>query len=531
MHYQLSTYSVIYLVAATIALIAALFVWRRRFSPAAVWLFLLLLAVAERALADALDVSAIGLATKVFWGKVSWIGSATIAVFLLICVLEYVHLGGWLTARRRVALFIVPVLEIVAAFTNDLHRLLWTGFTFAPGGANVVIYHHGPLFWVSMGYTYALLAVATVLLLRFTLGTRSASRFQSAAIMIAIAIPILGEIAYDLAPGLLRGLDVAAITLTATGGILIFSVLRLKFLDLVPVALETLMENMPDGLLVLDPQGRIVDANPAAGEMVGTEPRDWVGCTPREVLGAWPNVALNIENADEDDAGCTMDASDRCISVRVSPLRGREGERIGSLVTMSDVSVRVRTERALQDANRNLVVRLSDIEGLQKELKEQAFHDPATGLYNRRYLMQALEREILRARQDGYPLSVVMIDVDHFKETNDTYGHIAGDLVLRALADGLRRESRPGDVAARFGGDEFLLVMPHATLAEARRRAEQWRLALAETTVEWHGDLLTAAVSMGVASFPEQGASSDAVLAAADRAVYLAKAQGRNRVV
>lgn len=103
----------------------------RRSSSAALWLFLLLLALAERAAADALDVSAIGLANKVLWGKVSWIGSAAIAVLLLICVLEYVRLGSWLTPRRIAALFVVPALEVVAVFSNEWHHLVWTGFTFA----------------------------------------------------------------------------------------------------------------------------------------------------------------------------------------------------------------------------------------------------------------------------------------------------------------------------------------------------------------------------------------------------------------
>jgi diguanylate cyclase (GGDEF)-like protein/PAS domain S-box-containing protein len=169
---------------------------------------------------------------------------------------------------------------------------------------------------------------------------------------------------------------------------------------------------------------------------------------------------------------------------------------------------------------------------LRENLGAQAVRDSLTGLFNRRYLEQALEREILRAARNGRTVGVLLLDLDHFKAFNDTHGHEAGDQLLRVLGDYLVTHVRAEDTACRYGGEEFVVILPEASLAMSQSRAEQiWR-GVQGLHVNFHGELLRGVTaSIGVAAFPAHGKTTAELLRAADAAMYAAKRQGRNRVV
>jgi diguanylate cyclase (GGDEF)-like protein len=184
----------------------------------------------------------------------------------------------------------------------------------------------------------------------------------------------------------------------------------------------------------------------------------------------------------------------------------------------------------LESSNALLQQQLQEITELQQRLKEQAIRDPLTGLHNRRYLDETLPRELARAKREGYPLSVIMVDLDRFKQINDTYGHPAGDEVIKALAEILKHGTREGDVACRYGGEEFVVALPRMDLAGARLRADEWRNAIADSAIA-HGELqLKITLSAGVAAFPDHGTEVDILVQCADLALYLSKHDGRNRV-
>ncbi len=167
----------------------------------------------------------------------------------------------------------------------------------------------------------------------------------------------------------------------------------------------------------------------------------------------------------------------------------------------------------------------------REALRMQAIRDPLTGLFNRRYMGEALERELRRAEHGGQPLSMIMLDVDHFKRFNDTSGHQAGDDLLVHIGSLLQARTRREDIACRYGGEEFLLILPGAPLEAALRRAEELRCQMRETTVEHRGQPLSRiSVSAGVACFPDHGTTADELLRAADTALYRAKELGRDRV-
>ena len=173
---------------------------------------------------------------------------------------------------------------------------------------------------------------------------------------------------------------------------------------------------------------------------------------------------------------------------------------------------------------------LAQIRALKARLEEQAIRDPLTGLYNRRYLDDALERELVRAAREDYPVSLVIADIDRFKELNDAHGHPAGDVVLQALARTLREQVRAGDLACRWGGEEFILVLPNMPLEAAAARANALRARFAATIHVANGRKIAATLSAGVAACPMHGVSSAALVANADAALYRAKRGGRDRV-
>jgi diguanylate cyclase (GGDEF)-like protein len=168
---------------------------------------------------------------------------------------------------------------------------------------------------------------------------------------------------------------------------------------------------------------------------------------------------------------------------------------------------------------------------LREALRTQSVRDALTGLYNRRYLEEVLDREVRRAGRAGQSLGLLMIDLDHFKHFNDTYGHDAGDAVLREAAAFLLKNVRAEDFVCRYGGEEFVVILPTADAEGARARGERLRSRMREFTIMHHGKSLgMVTFSVGVAAFPQNGISPKELMAAADTALYEAKRGGRDQV-
>ena len=214
-----------------------------------------------------------------------------------------------------------------------------------------------------------------------------------------------------------------------------------------------------------------------------------------------------------------------------------QGSSLGVLYVATDPAADAASEGLSQAKQRlaeavaaQLALGLVNVQ-LREMLRSQSIHDPLTGLFNRRYMEETLEREIHRTRRNGRPMSVLMVDIDGFKQQNDMFGHDAGDAVLRELASLLQGKLRKEDIACRYGGEEFVLVLPDASVDNAARRAEQLRLAVKHMRIVRNElTLVPITVSIGVAAFPDHGGDGQALIRAADRALYQAKRDGRDRV-
>jgi diguanylate cyclase (GGDEF)-like protein len=197
---------------------------------------------------------------------------------------------------------------------------------------------------------------------------------------------------------------------------------------------------------------------------------------------------------------------------------------IGGLVLMA-ASLRQRYIEQIDLQTQQLVLS-------EARLRDLSVHDALTGLFNRRYLEESLTLELIRAARKRSPVGIIMVDIDHFKQFNDTYGHAAGDEVLVQVGHFLRAHVRESDVTCRYGGEEFILILPEAPSKITQVRAQSMQEDIQGLRVEHQGQVLGAiTLSLGVAGFPEHGTTMETILKAVDTALYRAKREGRNRVV
>jgi diguanylate cyclase (GGDEF)-like protein/PAS domain S-box-containing protein len=287
-----------------------------------------------------------------------------------------------------------------------------------------------------------------------------------------------------------------------------------------------LFEAAQDGILILNAEtGAITDVNPYLIKMLGYSRDELLGRKLWEV-GAFPDIEAS------QNAFAALQ-EEEYIRYDDLPLRAQSG-RLIDVEFVSNVYW-VGEERVIQCNVRDITERKQAQNTLLKSqalLREQSVRDYLTGLFNRRYMEETLERELLRAARKHQPLGIIMLDVDNLKTFNDTWGHAMGDETLRKLGGLLFNQVRAEDIACRYGGDEFILILPDAPRDVTFERGERICELAKQLRLRFDGHSLTVAtLSIGVAVFPEHGQTSTAILRAADTALYRAKQAGRNRVV
>jgi diguanylate cyclase (GGDEF)-like protein len=514
---------------AAVALIVALIALRQRPFPGSRAFPFLMLAIAEWALCSGLEAAAVPLASRVLMSQLEYIGFAATPVLFLLFAARHSGHDRWLRGSRRVVLWLPAIAAVVLAATNSLHRWLWADFVPGPAGSNAIIYEHGPAYYVIAAGVFVFVLAGCALVARAAVRHSGVRRRQALTILVASAFPLAAGVLYVVDVSLVPGLDLIPVSFLVTGLVFLVGIGVFRVFDLVPAARNTLVEQTPDPVIVADADGRIVDANPAAARWLGLSV-PLAGLAVDDILARWPALGSACHGAQARHVELTLTEDPLLhVDVHVSPLQEPGGRRAGCFVVLRDITERYRSELEIQRVNLKLAEQIREIEALHDELREQAIRDSLTGLANRRYLDEVLPRELARAKRSGATLSVVMIDIDHFKAANDLYGHHEGDRLLALLGNVLEGGTRPSDTACRYGGEEFLLVLPGTLPEVARDRVEALR---AEYVARLRADGLASppTLSAGVAAFPVHASSDEELLRSADKALYRAKAQGRNCV-
>ena len=796
MVWHLSSYSILlFIIAGALAMVTAL-VFPRRAQPGGLPLTVMLAATAWWTGAIGLEYAAAGVEAKVLLAVIEYPALLAVPVCFLLFTVEYFQLERHLPFHRRILLWVIPSLTVLFAATNSWHHFQWTAFIPAPN--NILIYEYGPWFWISATYSYGLVMIALGILVYAVLRYPALYRRQ-AALMLASAIPPFTSIAlYIFKLQAVKGLDLTPVAFAMTGALLAWNLLRNHILDVVPFAHERVLQSLKDGVIVVDPLGRVIDVNPAAARLLVNDNQGLIGKPAEQALASWPDLLRIFQTklfvVEELQQG------ENVFDLQVLPLYEKNSQSAGKLITLHDITAIKRTGEILrqsehelralisamtQDAifvidrrghyikvlSRNIalikhepdylvgkdlydvypmdtakqlitvigqvldsrltqhaeysleiaervtyfdavitpisantvfwvahditdhkkaqefeirartraealheitqaitnrlpqpeffelvdqqlnrlmdarflmiaecdIVRqtwkpayLKDVQhdylapeynldqgligfviqqgkplnllnraeiynfcqkhsrqpvasnplavmivpllaagrtvgaiGTQDynrengfsaddfailetvgaqvaeafeskrlfdELQQAATMDSLTGLFNRRHFFLLGEHEFERARRYKSQLSAVMVDLDHFKKVNDSYGHAAGDQVLRDVSASLRALLRRSDVAGRYGGEELAILLPETSRDMAYQVADRLRAQIALLEIPTAVGAAHITASLGVACLGPDALTLEELLNRADQAMYLSKQNGRNRV-
>jgi diguanylate cyclase (GGDEF)-like protein len=439
-------------------------------------------------------------------------GVVSLPLTWLLFALTYARQQRRLSTAFVIAVALVPSCAFLTALTNPWHGLTWSATELVTVGGYVgVVVTRGSAYLIVAIYNYALVfAGLTVVAFVLTANGNHRRPLYAAVSGVALAALLHGLHLSPWSPT--PWFDPTPLGLSFAALLLTHGLARSGLVDLVPIVRDRVFEHLADAAVIVNPNGRILDVNRSAS--VRLLPHG--GNPLNQNIGAVLPAPAFDELINGRATHAELSLAQRGYHVTVTALDGPANASRLALV-FRDITERRNAEQQLRLA--------------QRELERMAHTDPLTGLYNRRYFMRRLNEEVSRFQRHGSPLSVLVFDLDLFKEVNDAHGHDAGDRALQAIAAVLNEVRRATDVPARMGGEEFALLLPETDCSGATRLAERLRGRIADQPiVDADGNTFNVTASVGVATITELANDAARLLRHADQALYRAKESGRNTV-
>ena len=467
-------------------------------------------AMAIWTLCYALELSSTTLEGKVLWAKMKYLGATTGPALWFVFSLYYTNHKHWLTQPLRWVLGGFIFLTIAVVFTNELHQWYWTEMFIVPGLPESQS-EHGFFFWIYAVCMYLLILATIVIYFNYYRTVPVYFRRQSILLVVGTFIPLGVRILEDL-----MGLDpfpkVDNVILLLLLSAILYAVALFRFsaLKIVPIAHSLVVQNINSGIIVLDVLGQVVEVNPFVKKLLGSETDVSIGKPLGLVLKNGPKIKYSPQMTEqvEEEIACETGGQLRYFIVQVSPIRDEQKNLIGHVISLVDITDRKKAEMELEYLSRT---------------------DVLTDATNRRHFFVLAELEFERFKRYGHPLAILLMDIDHFKRINDTYGHRAGDLVLKSFVRTCQEHLRTTDIFARYGGEEFICLLYEVNHKRAMETAERLRKVIADAQFDFVGELIPVTMSIGLA-FAQANETLDAVITLADQALYESKNNGRNRV-
>jgi diguanylate cyclase (GGDEF)-like protein/PAS domain S-box-containing protein len=446
--------------------------------------------------------------------KIEYTGIVFIPVFWIIFAVKY---SGLEIKNRRYTyplLLIIPLITLTLVYTSQYHHLYYRSLTINETKyfSNALV-EKGIWYFVHLIYNNVIILVGNLFFFRLILGTSGYLRIQASLTFTASIIPWIGDTLY-LTGLTVYNLDYTPFLLTIMGSFLLLALFRYKMFDLTPIARSIVFNEMRDPVIVLDNENRLVDFNHAAHSFFKTSKDELIGLQAGEVLKHYDDFYNQLITNDMKAIEFQEFNNEEInhYTSYITPIYSRSQRLKGKILTIQDIT-----------SEKMILKRLNDL----------ATIDELTGINNRRSLRELCTVELHKANRFSRPLSILLMDIDFFKNINDTYGHLAGDEVLRLVAQSFQKNLRLCDITGRYGGEEFVIALPETGKEEAKEVAYRIKKNIATLKIAYEVNIISLTISIGVYTIDsnDSKATIEYAFSKADEALYRAKNSGRNKVV
>lgn len=499
------------------AIITALWVFALRYrrEPAARVFLGLLTALLVWSTGFIFEIMGVELETKIFWANIQFLGITFIPFLFLILVILFTGHG------RRLKYFVI-VLGILAVATNvviwsnDLHHWFrlnpWVDIE-TENFPILVNDYRSWFYYIHVPISYIGHFLSLIVLIRVWVSSQKLFRRQIIVLLFSLFIPMLVDVLYIIGVTPISSFNFTPAVFSISGLLIGWALFYYRLFDLVPMAYDVIVENLISGVIVLDVQNRVTVMNASAHRFTNTTPDETLGKPAEDVLWFWRNINIELHDVHPTQIEQKIEEDDTTYhyELMLAPIKSRRGQVVGRLVTINDTTEHRR---------------------LFRETKVLAISDPLTGVYNRRHFFQLLQKELDRAQRHHIPLAVMMFDIDDFKPFNDRYGHAIGDEILMKIARTCQNHLRKFDSIGRYGGDEFIILLPQTDSNTATKVAKRVCQSISELIINADGENVSLTISLGVVEYGgKEQISLDRLMQVADQAMYQAKEKGKNQFV
>lgn len=449
----------------------------------------------------------------IFWNQIQYLGLPFISVLWLTVALLYTKTIYSLSKRMMVILFFIPVTTLFMRLTNFWHHFLYKNWEVQQlFGYYTLLMERGYWYYVHISYTIlCLFLTITIYYLVYRNKRAGYTRPQFLVFFFASLLPLIGIILILLTYGKWY-IDFTALLMPISIFIIGYGLIEYDFLEVKTLARETIFENSPDGMVILESGLRLIDYNKASKDFFGALNIPLDNYPIEHLFNRKPELLEIFKSEASQEFSVMINGEKRFYEISSLPLGNNPQHKKTKILK----SIRDITEK----------------KKIQETLTTLATIDSLSGLYNRAEFTRLAQREFSWGKSHNEKLSLLMIDLDYFKNINDTFGHGAGDEVIRKTGNIIMTSFRKTDVAGRLGGDEFVVLLKNTTsLMEAKRAAEKFRETVSRTKVIYEKQEISFTVSIGVATifdYSDSKSNIEDILKQADDALYKAKAKGRN---